>query len=379
MGALCEPSLWASEFNLLLTLSWANNHLGCGIAQLGSAALHVALYQLQTQLDKWEGGSCFDQTEDTFHHKPCIKFWVEKYLRVQNIGFHDEKKVASVWCLGRDLFDFFACWMKTCVFLPKNKVSLESPGDFSCRGRWRWWWRQAVPGRQPSCASSRFPGTNLFLIIFFFVALTLRTIGLISWSLLSPNSLPSSQVSSCLTITTGITTSTLVITTSQKISFSGSSRPNLHGVLPPPLSSSVKPSSQRVRRSRLWLIRSTLPRRRRVDETTQRSRLKLKCPGRLNPLKFSFKCTIWICLQVAEATLSGVRPYYGGADRWQRHSLLSSRQVWYEILLQLMLTAQRWTRERCWGRIFQPRLPCWELQKAEKQDLHNKKGNWRAI
>ena len=121
------------------------------------------------------------------------------------------------------------------------------------------------------------------LVFSLFVVSTFSTTGPISWYLLSPNRLHLPQASSCLTITMGITnsprTSTLAITTSQKITFSGSSRLNLHGASRPPLCSFAKPSSQRVWQNRLWLKRWTLSKRRRVNKKTQRSRLKRKCPG----------------------------------------------------------------------------------------------------
>ena len=125
-------------------------------------------------------------------------------------------------------------------------------------------------------------------LFFSLFVSSLSTTGPISWYLLSPNRLHSPQASSCLTITMGITnsprTSTLAITTSQKITFSGSSRPNLHGVLRPPLCSFAKPSSQRVWQNRLWPKRWTLPKRRRVNKITQRSRLKRKCPGAIQSI-----------------------------------------------------------------------------------------------
>ena len=62
-------------------------------------------------------------------------------------------------------------------FLSKNpaqlvKDSLESPDDISCRGRWCWWWRPAVPGR--SCGSSLFPGTQLFHLLLCIIILNNR-------------------------------------------------------------------------------------------------------------------------------------------------------------------------------------------------------------
>ena len=45
--------------------------------------------------------------------------------------------------------------------------------------------------------------------------------------------------------------------------------------------------------------------------------------GQVNLLKVLYtQCKF--CLQVAEASLSGVRPYYGGTDCWQRDPLLTS-------------------------------------------------------